>query len=475
MNPPRFRWGIREKLALLFFSVTVIAVGVNFLLVVPRLETQLRGDRVQEMKRTAQQFAPTFQFDMQFDPLLTSRSLWKQQVIPTASAAGDRVAILRIDRSQQPPRTRVFVDSSGELPEETYFNDWIANRAIKRGGIATGVINVGGRLHAEAAFPLSFNGQPQGAAIFSTSLAGVNSIVERQARRNLVAGIFALAISLLAGLLAARVIARRVRRLERAARNVAKGIFTEPLPVESNDELGELAQAFNNMQIRLGRADAARKAFIANASHELRTPLFSLGGYVELMREEDLDPETQREFLDIMHDQIHRMTKLATDLLDLSKIDTGSLDMKPEQIDLDSLLHGVAREFEPNAALHDSTITVDCEGDVKAYIDPDRVAQIVRILIDNALSHTPPGTDIKVSAARENGQVRVTISDDGPGIDPEDLPRLFERFHTGNKSGGTGLGLSIANELASAMNTSLRVESQPQNTSFTLTLPATEK
>ena len=144
-------------------------------------------------------------------------------------------------------------------------------------------------LHAEAASPLVVNGNPVGAVVYSTSLAGVTEIVKQQARRNIVAGIFALIIALAAGLMASSYMARRLRRLELAAREVAKGNFTEPIVIDAEDEIGSVARAFNTMQDRLGRADRARKAFIANASHELRTPLFSLGGYVELMREEDLD------------------------------------------------------------------------------------------------------------------------------------------------------------------------------------------
>ncbi|MGB0890093.1 MAG: sensor histidine kinase, partial [Solirubrobacterales bacterium] len=213
-------------------------------------------------------------------------------------------------------------------------------------------------------------------------------------------------------------------------------------------------------------------AFIANASHELRTPLFSLGGYVELMREEDLDEQTQSEFLNIMHDQIHRMTKLATDLLDLSKLDTGSVDIQIERVDLCKLAKGVAREFDPQAANEESEVTVSVPEDLRALCDPDRTAQVVRILIDNALHHTPDGTAINVEAREEDGLVLLMVNDDGPGIPPEDINRIFDRFHTGDKTGGTGLGLSIAKEMAVAMGGKLTVQSQPGETVFTLMLPS---
>ncbi len=481
MNDKRFRWGIREKLTLLFFSVTLVAVAVNFLMVVPRLEVRLRNERVKTMKRTAQRFQKPFsEFAFANDQNLTAPQFWSG-ISSIGTTTGNRVAILRSVPPSTPldPPFQIVVDPSGEVRQTTPTGasrpgilDPVASRAVETRKIASGVYSFGLGPHAEAATPIVVNGNVVGAAVFSTSLAGVTQIVQQQARRNLIAAIIALSISLVAGLVASGYIARRIRRLEKAAREVTKGNFTQPLPIDSSDEIGELARAFNTMQERLGRADRARKAFIANASHELRTPLFSLGGYVELMREEDLDAETQREFLDTMHKQIERMTKLATDLLDLSKLDTGSLQIQPERVDMGELAGGIAREFEPLAAEHETEITVITIDDLEATCVPDRVAQIVLILLDNALSHTPPGTDINISASRNNGNVEVAVSDNGPGIPADDLPRIFDRFHTGDKTGGTGLGLSIANELAGAMESRLEVASSTDGTTFTLRLPS---
>lgn len=478
MRRRRFSWGIREKLTLLFFGVTFIAVATNFLIVVPRLESQLRGNQVDEMERTARKYGFILQnYDTSFDPQLTSYDSIQSYLANSdiSGASGARVVIYKPNPEFDllAPRLVVFADSSGQLEQRSAVNNDVASRAMESGRLASGTEEIDGQLQAQAAVPISSNGVVVGAATFSASLGKVSSIVKQQARRYLIASVFALGLALMVGVAASSFIARRIERLERAARQVSAGNFTEPLKVDSADELGQLAQAFNSMQERLGSADRARKAFIANASHELRTPLFSLGGYVELLREEDLDPETQREFLDIMHDQILRLTQLATDLLDLSKIDTGSLSVTPETTEVSELLGSMDAEFEPRAARRGSTIAFEAPEGLTAYCDPDRLAQIVRILTDNALSHTPPGTSIRVSAAEHDGRVRVQVADDGPGIPADQLQRVFERFHTGDKTGGTGLGLSIANELASAMNGSLSVSSRPGETVFMLDLPAT--
>jgi signal transduction histidine kinase len=485
MNDRRFRWGIREKLTLLFFTVTLVAMSVNFLIVVPRLELRMRNDRVKDMSQMADRLGPGLVelFETR-DPQLQSpvESVWSRPLTVLSASAGERVALLRRESLASPigPMTRfsVIYDPTGETRTDTGATivDRVAERAVSTKRTAAGTDSFGTGLHAVAATPLidSF-GRSVGAIVYSTSLSSVTATVRQIARRQLFSSVIALSIALVAALLASSYMARRLRRLEVAARKVAGGDFTEPLVIDSEDEIGEVARAFNTMQDRLGRADRARKAFIANASHELRTPLFSLGGYVELMREEDLDAETQREFLDQMHAQIKRMTKLATDLLDLSKIDTESLAIQPRQVDLTGLTRSIGREFEPQAQLHESTISITGgdDGDaVEAICDPDRVAQIMRILIDNALSHTPTGTAVRIDLASDSAGVTIEVADNGPGIPEAEVGRVFDRFHTGDKAGGTGLGLAIARDLAVAMKGSLNLTTGPQGTAFTLRLPA---
>ena len=151
-----------------------------------------------------------------------------------------------------------------------------------------------------------------------------------------------------------------------------------------------------------------------------------------------------------MRGQIDRLTKLTTDLLDLSKLDSDAIDIRPRPLDVAEVAARVADEFAPAAEHHGSTVATDAPGRVAAVGDPDRVAQILRILIDNALTHTPQGTSIRVDAEAANGIATVTVADNGPGIDVHDRDRVFERFYTGDELGGSGLGLAIALELGAA-------------------------
>src|SRR5207249_846191 len=194
--------------------------------------------------------------------------------------------------------------------------------------------------------------RPVWVAVYTRPFSDVSGVVSLVRSRLLEASAVALLFAVVSGFFVARALARRVKRLEGAALNLAAGHPAKPLPVDSRDELGRLTEAFNEMQVQLERVDRARKEFIANASHELRTPIFSLGGFVELLQDEQLDPETRDELLRSMREQVDRLQKLSVDLLDLSRLDAGSLELNPEEVDIGELATTVAAEFRPAVAQH---------------------------------------------------------------------------------------------------------------------------
>ncbi|MEX2105905.1 MAG: HAMP domain-containing sensor histidine kinase [Solirubrobacterales bacterium] len=287
-----------------------------------------------------------------------------------------------------------------------------------------------------------------------------------------IGGLIAVVIATAVGFYYAQMAAGNVRRLQEAARKVADGNFETTIPVASAGQLGELARTFNEMQRRLAELDSARKQFIANASHELRTPIFSLGGFVELLEEEDPSPEERAEFVRTMRQQIERLTKLTTDLLDLSQLDAGAIVMHARSVDLGALAREVTREFGARADLRGSRLELRTpEHPAIAHGDPDRVRQIIRILLDNALTHTPEGTKVTVTTYPANRRAELTVSDEGSGIPQRAQSRIFERFYTADTAGGSGLGLAIARELAQRMDGRITISSSRRYTAFTLDLP----
>jgi signal transduction histidine kinase len=265
-----------------------------------------------------------------------------------------------------------------------------------------------------------------------------------------------------------------VLRLESTAQRVAQGDFEAHFSDSSGDELGQLAAALAHMQSQLEGLEDARRRFIATASHELRTPIFSLGGFLELLQDEALDEDTRQQFLSQIREQVARLGKLATQLLDLTRLESGSVELTQTTTDLGVLARAVGAEFAPALARHDSHLELRLpEQPVRVVCDSERVAQLVRILIDNALAHTPAGTDLVVTTTPpDNGTgAQLSVSDSGPGIPQDSLERIFEPFYSADGARGAGLGLAIARELAGRMGAALEIVSQPGDTTFTLTLP----
>jgi signal transduction histidine kinase len=308
--------------------------------------------------------------------------------------------------------------------------------------------------------------------IYAVAIGGSASGEDAVKLQILTGGLIAVAVATAVGLYYTRSAAGNIQRLQEAARKVADGNFETTIPVASVGQLGDLARTFNEMQRRLAELDSARKQFIANASHELRTPIFSLGGFVELLEDEDPSPEERAEFVRTMRQQIERLTKLTTDLLDLSQLDAGAVVMEASSVDLTALAREVTKEFGPRADLRGSRLQLRTPAQPAiALADPDRVRQVIRILLDNALTHTPEGTNVTVTTYSANGRAELTVSDEGPGIPQRVQKRIFERFYTADKAGGSGLGLAIASEIAQRMNGEITISSSRRFTAFTLDLP----
>jgi len=453
----------------LFLAILLAALTVIYLYVVPQLESNLRSEKERALGDDAQSYSrPLARAVARNDPARHIRAL----VRLVADRSGSRVTLLGVSRGTLGVQTYPIADSTTQKGlADLQFQ--VAQDAVETGRTVTGSEPTNTGRIAEAARPLRAGGRLTRVVVYSSSLSDVQSNVELIRRRVIIAGGIALAIGVLGAFLVARALGRRVKRLERAAERVAGGDFSHPIPVESSDEIGELALAFNDMQRQLAQLDSARKRFIATASHELRTPIHSLGGFVELLQDEDLDEEERRAFLDQIAEQVARLRALSVDLLDLSKLEAGSLELHPEPTDVGALARSVSAEFTPVASQHESEVEVRlAPEEIEATCDPDRLAQIVRILLDNALTHTPQGTRIEVSAGRENGQVTLAVQDHGLGIKRTVLPRIFEPFYTSDDAQGSGLGLAIARELAERMDGHLAVESVPGRTRFTLELPA---
>jgi len=231
-----------------------------------------------------------------------------------------------------------------------------------------------------------------------------------------------------------------------AARAMARGDYGRRVTASSRDEVGELARAFNQMAAELGEVDRVRRDLVANVSHELRTPISALQAVLENLLDgvSEPDPDTFRTMLA----QVQRLGRLVSQLLDLSRLESGAVPLQPVRFGVGPLLQQAADEVRLGSEPVEVAVDVRPPA-LEAYGDPERVHQVVANLLENAVRHSPPGGRVDVAAVRENGHVRIEVNDQGPGIAPDDMERVFERFYRADAAraasdGGSGLGLSIA-------------------------------
>ena len=458
----RIPGGIRVRLALGLVAIVAGALGTAYLIVVPSLEKQLVDARLDELEKQARPLA---------DQLPADTLLWNDKVEQFGVTANARVVAFRI-LGANPPALAVVADSRrGESSRDVARNP-TALRAAETGRLERGrLVTVSGD-YAEVAVPRV----EDAVVLFRASLADSLATVRLVQRRLLVATGFALLLALVLGLTAAGMFAHRLRRLETAAERIAGGDFDAPIVDRGDDEIGQLAVTFDRMRVQLAQLDNARKEFVANASHELRTPLFSIGGFLELLTDEELDDETRDQFLSTMRTQVERLTKLSTDLLDLSRMDAGQLRVEHEAVDLSAVVATLARELDHVADASGHVLDAELDGSVWSTADEERVLQIGRALVINGLVHTPAGTRLVMRARRHGSRAELEVADNGPGIPRGERQSVFERFYRveGGVASGSGLGLAIAREVARLMNGDVRLESEPGSTVVTVDLPGAE-
>ena len=454
---PRVRTTLGAKLALVLFGLVVGALAIVYLVVVPRLEEQLVDAKIRQLERAAPSVVSELEARSGFVAV-------RETVDFAATSLNARVVVFdRLDEEHLIP----VVDSSpvaeGEIADDTVARATAASQLRTSGRVQRGE-----RSFAEVAVPVG-----RFVLLLSAPLDDALANVRLVRRSLLVAGIVALLASTVAAYGSALGLTRRLRRLEAAADRIAGGEFDVPVEARGSDEVAELAHRLDSMRERLAHLDRARSEFIANASHELRTPLFSLAGFLELLADEELDRETRAEFLNETRAQVERLTRLATDLLDLSRLDAGQLEVEHAGVDLAAAARTVGEEFRPVAEATDHPLRVAASEPVYAVADEQRVVQIARILVENAVRHTPAGTPLELSALQADGRSRLIVRDEGPGIPPPDQEHLFERFYRarGGHASGSGLGLAIASELAARMDGRLSLVSRSGETVFTLELP----
>ena len=302
------------------------------------------------------------------------------------------------------------------------------------------------------------------------------------------AAVAALIISLLVAFWLARWIGEPLQRLVVASHQIP-AINTSPIGLQGPHEVQELTRAFNDMNDRMQISQKSQRDFVANVSHELKTPLTSVQGFAQAILDGTADtPESRQQAARVIYNEAGSMHRMVLDLLDLARLDAGTLELQRAPVNLPALLNNIAEKFTPQAHAAGVFIRVE-SADLPAVIgDGDRLSQVFSNLVDNAIKHTPAGGTVTLQArlagdstsSGSGSALQVDVADTGAGIPPEALPHIFERFYQadpsrpGGEKHGTGLGLAIVKEIVGAHSGKISVRSAPDAGSlFTVTLPLT--
>jgi signal transduction histidine kinase len=283
-------------------------------------------------------------------------------------------------------------------------------------------------------------------------------------------------LALVLGVALASTISRPVRELTDGTKALAAGDLGHQVPVRTADEIGQLAQSFNRMSADLAHSNQLRKQMTADIAHDLRTPLSVILGYSEALQDDKL-PGTP-EVYGAMHRQAQHLNRLIDDLRTLSLADAGQLSLQRRAVRPGDLLEHAAIAYLPQAEERGVQLSVVAGAAPPIAVDPDRLGQVIGNLVGNALRHTPDGGHIQLAAAVAGPRVVLSVTDDGPGIPPADLPHIFERFYRGDKArvddGASGLGLAIARSLVEAHGGQIAAENVATGGArFTIALPIT--
>jgi two-component system OmpR family sensor kinase len=293
------------------------------------------------------------------------------------------------------------------------------------------------------------------------------------------AGLVAMVLSLFVALGLARWIGGPLQALVSASRRMPE---TKPLTVQGPHEVQELTHAFNVMSSRVLSAQKAQREFVANVSHELKTPLTSIQGFAQALQDGTADsPEMRQQAASVIQQEAERMHRMVLNLLDLARLDAGTLDLERTPVDIPALLHSVVEKFAPQARAAGVTLRVDAAPLPSVTGDGDRLAQVFTNLVDNALKFTPAGGSVDLHARASASGVQVDVADTGVGIPAESVAHIFERFYQadpsrpGGQMHGAGLGLAIVSEIVRAHGGKISVRSAPgKGSTITISLPHNE-
>ncbi|HZQ50290.1 MAG TPA: HAMP domain-containing sensor histidine kinase [Candidatus Dormibacteraeota bacterium] len=392
----------------------------------------------------------------------------------SSTLGGDRLLLVRASTR------RILFDSAGTVTGKAL--DLQASKRVS--GVVEAQPVFDGQPYLAAGVPIPPARDPLGASI--VVIARPQSAIAAAAAsellpRLLMAGGAALILALVLVLLVSRSVTGPLTQLALAAEDIAAGNYSRRVGIRGTDEVGQLGTAFDRMAEAVERSRQSQREFLANVSHELKTPLTSLIGFSEALTDGSLKTDEERaRAAEIVHEESERVLRMAQELLDLARVEAGTISLHISAVDLAGQVNDEVELVKPRAGARGLSVTTDLPSDLPPVAaDPERLHQVLDNLFDNAVKYAPESTEVRVAASRQAADVRLVIQNAVGAIKP-DPQRMFERFYRADASrsaaaGGVGLGLAISRELVAAMRGRLWAELDGTSTlRVTVLLPASE-
>lgn len=461
---------------------SIILISITFLGVVLLIfaSRYFKADKFELLERNAKQAAAFTQSNYKDNDyrLIVSDSVRPAYNILGAAVDSD---IFLTDMSG-----RALIWSSAPNGEEAFSVPKVVVEQVKAKGVFSEMGGLTG-LYKEPRFTVGvpvFNGYTgeMVGVVFSSASASALSLFLLDILKMF--ALSALAVILLAFVGIYFITSNMVRPLQdmaAATRSFAAGDFSIRVPVEEQDEMGQLAIAFNSMAASLANVESMRRSFVANVSHELKTPMTTIGGFIDGILDGTIPPERQSHYLGVVSDEIKRLSRLVRSMLDISRIEAGEMPVHPEKVDIHDLACRTIFTFEH--AIEQKQIEIRGLEGPKALVeaDPDLAHQVIYNLVENAVKFTNEGGFIEIAHRSEGGMIYTSIKNTGAGIPENEIPKLFDRFYKSDKSrsldkNGVGLGLCIVKTIINLHGGEINVNSeQGQYAEFVFSLPAPAK
>ena len=329
--------------------------------------------------------------------------------------------------------------------------------------------------------PVVANEKVIGAVFAASSASALTELLRELAKMFIMGAIIIIFIAFIAIYFTTDSLVNPLRAMLKATDSFARGEFSVRVPIKGEDEVSQLAKAFNDMAGALASQEAMSRTFVANVSHELRTPMTSIGGFIDGMLDGTIEHKDFPKYLTIVSDEVKRLSRMVISMLNISKIEAGEMKLNPSTVDVNEIMFRTILGFEQR--IDEKSIEIEGldSGKNFASADPDMVAQIMYNLVENAVKFTPQNGKISIGYTEEGKMLRISVRNTGAGIEKEEIPKLFDRFYKSDRSRsinkkGVGLGLNIVKSLVNLHGGTISVASNVgEYAEFSFTLPLADQ